>query len=1028
MLLADSVLLLQSLQLDMDYPEPWHLYARQCLDTQLAAMAGKPLNPDRLRLRLNSPECWVDEQGQEHDSLECSLTDLAVASADQQQSSALLGCVPVDDRPLPELPQLTASALLVKTLDNRWFDDYKAQLDRFWQRHAETWLSLARLAFLDGLARQRKRTTLSEAGFHLTLNALGYLAFPADSQALMSPDAPGDKAEVRLLYIDGEVVPGLFQVRSRLNSHCFIHLPGTAQATIEYISDDDAVISRRLLQALNGSNWHRQWLDQRAADHDQPPHIESRPVTGDVFRLLLIACRACAEVPPDKHGQALSWRMISRSMALAGAVDLWQSQPSILGDIPRPDTVANERVQRWLKEQHGLDLDPRQVFIAYRGGRTHQPLGHVKNASTYIHVPDETPLTLANAMISHYRIESPSGYIDEGARTVIYRDPGGKGSWAEERVLPISAEAFCQYLEQLDFLAIMTARIDAFWEGQQARIEQALGAMLVTQAIIGLKSGTLTRDGFDTVVSGLTRMQPVWKALGFEVQAASFTPLIRQPCASLLVLYPDHTARCVLYQAGQHQALMEFADTRAMSTYLQKACANEQWRTAVLAYVPTRHRERLAYLFKHWSGVKLTPPPLSVLRPWTDTLHNPDANRTLAHSLHEHPLPSGPPMSFMRQTLKANALEDARELIVTSRQAWLHYWSARLRHLQWLLAPMSFLLTPAMLASLAAQIGVVVLDIAKANLPGHRQAEKHQALLSTLSLGLLALTPHTPRLSNALGKIGAVGKAVLKAPTAQRHVLHESGRWLRRSLSRRQTRLEKFFYTDSLLKRWTIGPHPDFGGLPVHAWKVGRKFLLWTSDRGQARTLVVSTHGYYLPWSKTVPIPNGTQIHTYAPHGHVLMDPALHRVVSRRVSPFAVSSAAGNSVVGPASSLPPLAITDKLIAGTTLPGRLKNYTLSKFQSEGGESYQEIVHAVRNSNARALGSPLPAMPMDVLSVRNRFGSTAPTLEDLFNNLAAQGIHYDRILLLHCRCEAINASLRRIPDWTAPLLGSHPPESP
>ncbi|MFH7473845.1 hypothetical protein RA264_29140, partial [Pseudomonas syringae pv. tagetis] len=48
----------------------------------------------------------------------------------------------------------------------------------------------------------------------------------------------------------------------------------------------------------------------------------------------------------------------------------------------------------------------------------------------------------------------------------------------------------------------------------------------------------------------------------------------------------------------------------------------------------------------------------------------------------------------------------------------------------------------------------------------------------------------------------------------------------------------------------------------VNAWKLGGRFLSWTSDRGKARTLVVSTHGYYTPWTATVKIPNCTEIPT----------------------------------------------------------------------------------------------------------------------------------------------------------------------
>ncbi|RMS09598.1 hypothetical protein ALP71_04810, partial [Pseudomonas coronafaciens pv. garcae] len=176
--------------------------------------------------------------------------------------------------------------------------------------------------------------------------------------------------------------------------------------------------------------------------------------------------------------------------------------------------------------------------------------------------------------------------------------------------------------------------------------------------------------------------------------------------------------------------------------------------------------------------------------------------------------------------------------------------------------------------------------------------------------------------------------------------------------------MEKFFHTDALLRRWTVTTSLSPTLLPIHAWKLGRRFLLWTSDRGQARTLVVSTHGYYTPWSRTVGIPNGTEIRTYAPHGYELVDPQLHRVVNKNARPFSHSNTAVHPVM-PHTSLEPLFITDKLIAGTSLPGRLKNYSLSKFQSATDETYDEIARVVGNSRVSPLQGWLPPTPMDVL---------------------------------------------------------------
>ncbi|WP_163018432.1 hypothetical protein, partial [Pseudomonas viridiflava] len=83
----------------------------------------------------------------------------------------------------------------------------------------------------------------------------------------------------------------------------------------------------------------------------------------------------------------------------------------------------------------------------------------------------------------------------------------------------------------------------------------------------------------------------------------------------------------------------------------------------------------------------------------------------------------------------------------------LKEWTDRLEQLQLLLAPMSILLTPALIASLATEIGIVSLNIASAHLPGGRQTEKSQALLALLSLGLMRLGPRTPKLLRSMNRL-----------------------------------------------------------------------------------------------------------------------------------------------------------------------------------------------------------------------------------------------------------------------------------
>lgn len=1028
-LIAESVLLLKACQLDMDLPPSRRNFIRERLATLLQEQSGRPLKPGQLNSRQLDPDQLyltftttdhpsVDEDGTERYTLRLSLTDVAQVCFDPWRFNGLQRCTIVDAPLTDDATPLLASELFARIRNSAWPDDYHVVLTAFWARHRSTYRSLCKVGFLDGLARQLARKQISLAGFLLTLDALGLRKFP-DSLSALEHHGRGQKTEVRSLSLDGEPIPGIFQIRSKNTSHCFIHVVGTRGPTIEYISDDPKEMTRRLLDALNNSAWHRRLLHMAEQTDRTGVVVESSLIEGDVFTALTRAQEEAAIelIGAEDYDRFDLLKPVARALALASATELWQAHSPILGLIPEPSKIAAQLMSDYLHRLHGLSLNPDHVFIAYRRGHATTPLGDARVPAHYVHVPDDTPISLSQAVMSNYRIQYPAGYIDHGGSTLVFFDDTGKGAWAPGQVLPINPQNVEDYIKGLDFLAIMSARINDFWNAHKLVIEQAFSSVFIAQAMIALKQNRLGRSGFDLVVKSLTEPDEVTcSALGFHVKSSALEAMEIQYSGLMVLEQPGRLK--VLYQAGHAQAFREFRTDDELRQYLRGAAADVSWRDSVMHYVPGRHRERLDYLLRLWGGVQAPTPPASLLRPWTDVLYNPDTRKALEHSLVERKL-DGLPFGFMREALRQNALKDTQDRIVTGAEVSLRYWMSLLNRLQLLLVPMSVLLTPAFVASLATEIGVASLNLASAHLPGSRQAEKIQSLLATLSLGLLRIGPKTPALLRSLTRIVKPAGTTARA----RAGLGGSsgiGSLFRRSIHPRKTRLEKFFHTDALLKRWTVPGHPRFGAVPVHAWKMGRRFLLWTSDRGQARTLVVSTHGHYLPWTSSVRIPHGTEIQTYAPHGFILVDPMLHRIVNRTVQPFAISNAASNTLVQTRSALPSLLCTDKMMAGTSLPGRLKNYTLSKYQSVRHETYEDIGHIVRNSNASPLRGQLPATPMDVLTVRNRFGAPSPTLADLFNTLYAQGIHYDRILLVHCRCAAIAARLGRAPIYQAPTL--------
>ncbi|MEB0093607.1 hypothetical protein RHM65_11335 [Pseudomonas sp. CCI4.2] len=1042
-LLVGSVLNLKTWKMDLDAPPSPLAYIRQQLVRFLTANGAvdgieQPPSPNELYIHFSTetaPDVHVD--GDEQYALTLSLTEVAIASFDPARFLALIKCAE-PDRPL--FGSLTSGFLIKLIRSALWEHDYHVLVERFWAHHEATYCILARLSFVDGLSRQYIKKKITLEGYTLALDALGLDRFPTTLELLERPIC-GERAAISLLSLNGQIVPGVFQLKSKVTSHCFIHTLGDTPTTVEYIDDGQNLGSSKQLETLNACAWLAPLLDGVQLQDDT--HLSTTLVNGDVFTALtaaqktflledLTAQRLEAYLGLDGRDDVALFKPIERGLALVSAIDLWQ-QPDVSKRIPRPKKVAQRLVRNALFKGHQLDLSPDTVFVRYVRGTSTTPLGSAHAPVNFVHVPNETPMSLTTALLCNYRVDRPVGYLDNGGRSVVYSDPTGKGIQAENTEMALSPDAIERLIKGIDFLPSMSKRFKSFWDKQAAAIERSLTATFIAQAVLGLKMGHVSRAGFDLLVEAQEYPSPRaafsginCTALGFYLQPALTEGEYCQQCAGLLVFSRSERPLKVLYQAGQTQAFVEFNSRQELDQHIEKAARDEQWRSTLLNYVPVNQHQKLIRVLDVWAGQQRAESPGFLLRPWTDVVYTNHLHKAKSKAFCEQTLTSSP-FVFMRKTLARNHQADANDRIVTSKEVTLRYWTQQLNHLQLLLAPLSLLVVPARVASVLAHTGTVYLNIKTAHLPGHRDAEKRQAVLNALSLGLFQLAPFAPGLLRSLSALLRPGKSLRAGAAPTSSSLPGFSSLLRGCINPRKTTLQAFFNTTRLMKTWTVPGSNVFGTSAVQVWKLDRKFLLWTSDQAQARTLVVSTHGYYLPWTKTTLIPNGTELRTYAPHGAVLVDPTLHRVVGQQVRPFSVLDAAGNRLASDA--LPPFSVTDTLLAGTSLPGRIKNYSLAKFQGSDGESYQDISHVVRNSNQSAWrGGHLPAVPMDVLTVRNRLGMTPPALQDLFNNLSEHGIHYDRILLLHCRCSAISAAMRQSPVYTAPMNSAPPSPGP
>ncbi|UZJ61538.1 hypothetical protein OKW98_07425 [Pseudomonas sp. KU26590] len=1052
-LLYGSVWVLKAWQIDLALPPSVVCHLDQRLEETLRARFGAAIDIDELHLRVSTAlEPAVETNGRERFERRMTLRELGRETLNPPGLLALQRCAEAD-RPLSaSTPSLTVSVFFELLIEARWTLEYEQVQRQFWEQHGDTWEMLTKLAFLEGLTRLHSRKRIDNEGHLLALDVLGLKGFPQTLQDLQHL-RPSGRSEVRGLALNGEIIPGIFHVRSNTTGHCYVHVLGSAPHCHEYISDDAPWKADKVLEAINASAWHRLNL---SLDGAQTTLTLADP-PDDVFTQLRVAQQRlwaarltgsdAVESPEalidDDHAALMP---IEPAMALVSALDHWQHHEPLLARIPTPLGVANRLMGQWLrqmsprlnrvplKQTHTLITDPQRVFVRYLPGTSRTPWGQPRIAAANVIVtPDETPVTLSQALVSRFRALQPQGYDDEGGRWVVYADPSGQGTWSPGAELNISAASVETYIQGIDFLGLMQRRLDPFWQQQRADIKRSLWSTFVSQALLALKSGDLCVESFGTVTDAVEQVQRGhlpemprsvtagirWSAVGFY--AGNGLPLSADcpPCVGLMMMSHKNREGGVLYQAGQSTPFVPFSDRQQLIDHLAAAAADPAWRETALNYMPRRFHARLGYILDLWGGVRAPAEPVSILRPWTEPLYNPDTHAARQHQLCEHQV-SGSPMAFICEGLRLNSRYDAEDSIVTDREQALGVWIQHLNRLQLLLAPMALVLPAASLAALTASAASVALNVQAANLPGDRQQERRQALFAILSLGLLHMAPATPRLLQAFNKLTAPAAALSRGLTRAHAAPPVRGfsDWLRRATHPRKTLLKPFFKGAGLMKTWSVAGNAEFGTSAVQVWKLGRKFLLWTSDRTQARTLVVSSHGYYLPWTRTTAIPNGTELRTYAPHGHELVDPMLHRIASQSVRPYAVLTTA-RPVPGPGvGPSPDLLARETLMAGTSLPGRIKNYTLAKFQSEHYESYRDISQIVRNSHQPPLPSPLPATPMDVLTVRNRFGMANPTLQDLFGELNRQGIHYDKILLVHCRCPAVGSMLGRAPSFVAP----------
>lgn len=196
----------------------------------------------------------------------------------------------------------------------------------------------------------------------------------------------------------------------------------------------------------------------------------------------------------------------------------------------------------------------------------------------------------------------------------------------------------------------------------------------------------------------------------------------------------------------------------------------------------------------------------------------------------------------------------------------------------------------------------------------------------------------------------------------------------------------------------------------VRAWELGKDFLLFTAGK-PSEVLLISSHGAYSPWSSDIKVPEDSKLAFLSPHKAALLDPGIGKTMYAQSPYFATVTQNEVEPISPSAH----GTSVKTVTGSHKAAHIKNYSLSKFQTEkkGRESYDIIKNAmvlVRDNKIIARDNPEFAKRMafdtsfptrDVLTVRNRVGISSPSLRDLYSELERVGIKYKIVEHVHCR---------------------------
>ncbi|MEK7340338.1 MAG: DUF6543 domain-containing protein, partial [Verrucomicrobiota bacterium] len=579
-----------------------------------------------------------------------------------------------------------------------------------------------------------------------------------------------------------------------------------------------------------------------------------------------------------------------------------------------------------------------------------------------------------------------------------------------------------------DLQTLHTNKLNSFWHAHADRVKYFYQYRFLQQALEEYQNKTLSEEGFKMVA------EVAFYSLALEQEESPefINPHIRVEIVSIadylstdMFLFCDTSKQSViLYIAGNSPAFFCFASYEECIRFFEKKAKKEvKWRELLASHFSMDVQELILESLKLGPYIRL-PKELGFR---VEPVDCPSGGTYVKHPIITKPLEKSF-FEILQKNIQERSYLDANVAITSDRELRLKNILDITKAIEMVLLIPSLAFPILNWVSLAALATETALNLYIAK-NGDTVKERHQAIIDAgiSSLEFLLIGAFLNFRSLKFSKNQSLSET-LQEQASSRSLASGSGAF---SLSRKAPVSEEvFFETSKSMQVWQIAAPDDlFSHFDAKAWFLDEQFLLFTGKTNKAKHLIISSHGGYFPGSTIVKVPENTELAVLGPHGWEIFDPKTSKLAKRLVLPYGIinesealpTQTAFHPALFSRSSnthIHPQITNIKILAGTDVPGHIKNYSLTKYQKFGAaqENYLDIVQIINHSRHPFLNIyEMGFKPVDVLTIRNRGGMLPPNLKDVFTSLKNHGIHYDKITLEFCRSNIFLSTIKRAPIY-------------